>query len=137
MRELDDRVLVGNLVAGALWLVPLLFLTWPTAVVGGAYVVVSSVFLAAAYGRQPLSRRRELAAWIAPWASLVVLWGGVLALVGGDDPEAQGPSVGALVWLGTVAAVLATVSYLLWQGTALAVRLVLRWADARSEPVTD
>ena len=95
------------------------------------------MFLAAAYARQPLTRRQELAVWVAPWVKLVVLWGGILALVGGDEPEAHGPTVGGVVWVGLVASVLATVTYLLWQGTALAVRLVLGWAEARSESVSN
>lgn len=127
--RIDDRVLVGGLVAGGLWLVPLLFLTWPTAVIGGAYVVVASVLLAAAYGREHLTRRQELVAWVAPWVALVALWGAVLALAGGEDPEAQGSTVGGVLWLGLIATVLATVSYLLWQGTALAVRQVLAWTE--------
>lgn len=127
--RLDDRVLVGGLVAGGLWLVPMLFLAWPVTLVGGAYVVVASVFLAAAYGRRPLARRQELLVWVAPWLLLVAWWLGVFWLTGGDDPEGEGVTIDGAVWAGAIAAVLATICFLIWQLTALAVREVLRWFE--------
>ena len=41
---------------------------------GAAYVATGSVFLAAVYARDALTRRQEALAWTAPWLAAVALW---------------------------------------------------------------
>ncbi|MBC9733855.1 hypothetical protein [Nocardioides marmotae] len=121
--RLDGPVLVGNLVAGACWLVVLSFLSWPLALLGAVYVAGASVFLAAVYARPALTRRQEATAWVVPWLAAVALWTWVAAGIEG------GTSAWLLnAWFGLV---IATPCYLAWQLLALAVRQLLAW---RREP---
>jgi hypothetical protein len=138
--ELDDHVLVGNLVAGNLFLVPLLFLAPLPAVIGGAYVAVASVVLAAAYGRATLTRRQEALSWLVTWAGAVAAWVAFLAILTageGEDPEATGSWIGAAAWMGLVCLVIGTVCFLVWQATALAVRRVLGWGEDPSDDLRE
>lgn len=124
--RLDRPVLVGNLVSGALWLVLSAFLVgWLPVLVGAAYVAVTSVFLAAVYGRHSLTKREEALAWITPWLVAVALW----TLIGAGLEG--GTSSGLLtLWFGLI---IATGCYLAWQLSALAVRQLLAWS-ARTDP---
>ncbi len=136
---LDDRVLVGNLVAGGTWVLPVLFLAPLPALVAAAYVALASVLLAAAYGREHLTRRREAWTWVVTWAGAVAAWVVLLAVVAlgeSGDPESTGSWVGTALWMLPVSAVLGTLCYLAWQVTALAVRRVLAWTERRSESLS-
>ncbi len=119
--RLDRPVLVGNLVSGALWLLPLALLgSWPLSLVGAAYVAVAGAFLAGVYARERLSRKQEALAWGLAWLGAVALWTLVIASI--DDGVA---SSGWLdLWPGLV---LGTLCYLGWQLSALAVRQFLSW----------
>jgi hypothetical protein len=121
---LDQPVLVANLVSGGLWLAVLALRgLWPLALVGAAYVVVAGAFLAAVYARASLTRRQEAWAWVVAWLAAVALWVALLVLV--DDGTGPG-WVAALVG----GSVIATLVFLGWQLTALAVRQVLAWRSA-------
>ena len=59
--RLDRPVLLGSLISGALWLLVLVAVgAWVLSLVGAAYVVVASVFLATVYGRDSLTVRQEV-----------------------------------------------------------------------------
>ena len=122
---LDRPVLVGSLVSGALWLALLAFLAgWLLVLVGAAYVVAASVFLAAVYGRDSLTRRQEALAWITPWLMAVALWTWVGAGVEG------GTSSGLLtLWFGLL---IGTGCYVAWQLLAVAARQLM--ARMRTAP---
>ena len=117
--RLDRPVLVGNLVSGALWLALLAFDSPVLSLVGAAYVAAGSVFLAAIYAREALTRRQEALAWAAPWLVAVALWTWIGASV-------EGGTSGVLLtlWFGLV---IATPCYLAWQLVALAVRNLVAW----------
>jgi hypothetical protein len=125
---LDRRVLVANVVAGALWLFAVAFWTWPLPIVGAAYVAVASVFLAAVYARGTLSRRREGLAWAASWLAAVALWASIFAGVDGVDIGDAGSA-----WVPDLLAglVVGTACYLAWQISALAVRQLMAWREKR------
>lgn len=116
--RLDRPVLVSNLAVGALGLLVLAFMSWPVAVLGAVYVVAASVFLAAVYARETLTRRQEALAWAVPWLLATALWSWIIAA---SDPGNEGGTSGwlAAVWFGLV---IATPSCLAWQLGALAVR---------------
>jgi hypothetical protein len=125
--QLDRRVLVGNLVSGALWLLLLAgpwgaVQGWGLFLVGTAYVAAGSVFLAATYGRDALTRRHEALAWAAPWLAAVALWALVGAGIGGGSSGWLLP-----LWFGLL---IGTPCYLAWQIVALAVRQLLAWRSA-------
>ena len=122
----DRRVLVSNLVAGALCLSPLVFVSWPLFLIGAGYVVVGSLFLSAVYARGTLSRGQEAAAWAAPWLLAVVLWTVLLAAM-----EFELSLLHVLAALGA-SLVIATPAYVVWQAVALAVRQFLAWRAGQS-----
>ena len=117
--SIDGAILVSNLVAGAILLAVLAFLSWTLAVIGAAYVAAASVFLAAIYMRPALARWQEVAAWLAPWLAAAALWTVVLA--GGDGGRSTWP---VTAWVGLV---VATPCYVAWQVLALAVRQLSAW----------
>ncbi len=123
--RLDRAVLVGNLVAGTLLLSPLAFLSWPLLVIGAVYVIAASVFLAAVYAHEVLTRRQEALAWIASWLVAVALWS---VLVAGTSFENTAPHY----LLGLYGGLLfGTPCYLVWQIVALAIRQLIAWRSAR------
>ncbi|WP_435744699.1 hypothetical protein [Nocardioides sp. SYSU DS0663] len=122
---LDRPVLLGNLVSGAVWLAVPVALGAPVlALVGSAYVVAASVFLAAAYGRETLTRKQEALVWAAPWLAAVAVWTVVLATPVDGTSRADWT---VALWAGLV---IATGCYLGWQLLALAVRQVMTWRAA-------
>jgi hypothetical protein len=131
--RLHRRILVSNLVAGAACQLVLVALgLWPLAVIGAGYVAVGSVVLAAAYAREPLTRRQEIGSWVGTWLLAVALWLGIIYAL--DGAESAG-TVGT--WLGLLFFVFAigTVCFLVWQLGALAVRqLIVARARSRRDP---
>ncbi len=123
--RLDRPVLVSNLVSGAFWLLPFL-LFWPMFLVGVGYVVAASVFLAAVYARELLTRRQEALAWISSWLCAVALWTATAISVAFPNSVSQ-----YLVGF-CVAVVIATLWYLAWQFLALPVRHFMAWRSGRS-----
>lgn len=121
--RLDRPVLAGNLVSGVLWLLVLALLgSWPLSLIGAAYVVAGSVFLAAVYAQDALTMRQEALAWAAPWLVAVAMWWVIFVQVGG---EPLGPYVLlAALW---PALIIATPCFLAWQLVALAVRQLMAW----------
>jgi hypothetical protein len=123
----DGPVLVSNLASGAAWLlVPAALGAWPLALIGAAYVVAGSLFLASAYACETLSTKQEALAWVAPWSVAIVLWALILSGLGPSDST---PEYLLTLWAGTV---VATPCYLGWQAVALAIRQFLSWRHARS-----
>ena len=126
---LDKRVLVSNIVSGALWLMipaitsPLLWL------IGAAYVAVASMFLAAVYSRDKLSRRQEALAWTTPWLCAVAVWAWLIQFGESYSTWSLEP-----LW---VAMTIATPLYVAWQLSALAVRQVLAWKARQGPDLTD
>ena len=111
-------VLVGNLVAGAVWLLLLAaFGAWVLSLIGAVYVAVSSVFLAAVYGCDSLTVRQEVLAWVTPWLLAVTLWIWV-----GAGVEGATSSWLLTLWFGLL---IGTGCYLAWQLLALAVRQLM------------
>ena len=110
-------VLLSNLLAGALLLVALAFLSRPLSLVGAAYVPAASTFFAAVYARPAPTRRQEAAAWLVPWLAAIALW-----TVVGASIEGATSTWLLNVWFGLV---IATPCYLAWQALALAVRQLL------------
>lgn len=123
---LDRPVLISNLLAGAMCLAPLAILSWPLLLIGGLYVVAGAVFLAAVYGRRPLTRRQELLAWLVPWLAAVALWS---LLVGSIEFENNLSQYLFGMYAGVV---VATPSYLVWQIVALAARQFMAWRASKS-----
>lgn len=83
------------------------------------YVVLASLFLAGAYGRQPRSRRRELVVWVTSWLGAV-------------------PPVTLFVpgWATPIyAAVYLLPAYVAWQLLALAVWQGMAWVSSRPGPL--
>ncbi|GAB3995267.1 hypothetical protein [Nocardioides marmoraquaticus] len=121
--RLDRPVLVSSLVAGSLWsLVPVIWLgAWVLAVIGLGYVVVVSLFFAAACSR-PLTIRQEAAVWLVPWVVAVAVWFAVLSPI-------DGPGVFAFL----LALLLATPAYVVWQLTAVLLRELVRWRGSASD----
>jgi hypothetical protein len=115
----------STVVSGAVWLVLLASLGgWAFSLVGAAYVAVGSVFLAAVYGRGPLTVRQEALAWITSWLVAVALWTWVGAGIEG------GISSGLLtLWFGLL---IGTGCYMAWQLLALAVRQLMAWSARRA-----
>lgn len=110
-------MLVSNLASGAVWLLVLVGLgAWPLALIGAGYVVVGSLFLAAVYARDTLSRKQEALAWVAPWLAAATLWALLLSAVDAGQSAPQ-----HLLSLG-LGAVIATPCYLGWQAVAFALR---------------
>ena len=124
--RLDRPVLVGNVVAGTLWLLPLAFASWPLALVGALYVAVASVFLAAVYAHDVLTWRQEAMAWAVPWLAAVALWAWTGAGI-------EGGGAGS-VWPGLMLGLaIGTPCYVAWQFSALIVRhLVTSPSEART-----
>ena len=120
----DRTVLLSNVISGAGWVVGLALLSWPLALVGAAYVAAGSVVLAACYAHDAPTRRREALAWATPWVAAVALWTWMFSGV------SEG-LLGRLLSL-VFAAVIATLCYLAWQLSALAVRQVLMWRSRGS-----
>jgi hypothetical protein len=118
--RLDRPVLVGNLVAGALWLLLVAASgAWALSLAGAAYVAAASVFLAAVYGHDSLTARREGMAWVTPWLVAVALWTWV-----GAGIEGGTSSWLLTLWFGLL---IGTGCYLAWQLLALAVRQLMAW----------
>ena len=118
--RLDRPVLVGNIVAGALWLLPVAFASWPLSLMGAAYVAAGSVFLAAVYAHDVLTWTQEALAWAAPWLAAVALWVWIGAGIDGGGAGSVWP--GLLLGL-----VIATPAYVAWQFSALIVRKLVTW----------
>lgn len=130
--RLDRPILISNLVSGALWLSPLAlsggsdsFDGWPLFLIGAGYVVVGSLFLAAVYGREVVTRRHEAWAWITPWLAAIALWS--LILIGMEFENNVSHYLGTLF----IGVVIATPCYLVWQIMALAIRQFLAWRSGR------
>jgi len=119
--RLDRPILVSSVVTGALWLlVPVVLLgAWVLALFGLGYVVVASLFLAAAYSRPMASLRREAVVWLVPWVLAVAVWFAVLSPIDGPG----------LVTLG-LAALVATPAYVVWQLSAGILRELTRRRDS-------
>jgi hypothetical protein len=115
--QLDRPVLLANVVSGTLFLLGLAFVSWPLAVLGVAYVAAASVFLAAVYSRDVLTKRQEALTWATPWLAAVALW---LSILAGMDEAVDW----ILLWF---AVLIATPCYLAWQLGALAVRQLIAW----------
>jgi hypothetical protein len=118
---LDRRILVSNLVSGALCLSPLLFFAWPLFLIGAAYIAAGSVFFGAVYAHDALTARQEALAWAAPWLVAGAVW--ALVLVGIEFENTVLHYVLSLC-LGLP---IATPCYLVWQGVALTIRQFLSW----------
>ncbi|WP_445257803.1 hypothetical protein [Nocardioides aurantiacus] len=137
---LDRPVLVGNLVSGGGWLLAPMVITasygaWPLSLFGAGYVVAASVFLAAVYGRGPMSWSAEALAWVTPWLVAVASWAVLtVCLESRNLAAAQVPESSVWVWGLWWGAVIATPLYLLWQLSALAVRLLYVHAGGGSSP---
>lgn len=115
--RVNHPILLSNLASGASWLVLLAALgSWALALIGAAYVVLASISLAAVYGREFLSSRQEVSAWLATWLIAVVLWIWVGTGVDGDATWLLS------AWFGLV---FGTGCYLAWQLLALVVRRVI------------
>lgn len=132
-RRLDGAVLVSNLVSGVLWLL-LTTLLWgglgvlSLGLIGVAYVVVCSVFFAAVYASEALSRRQELLTWLAPWiAACLLVLVGVLS-----DSEPAGVGWASAVAAPVVVGVMVGIPYLVWQVGALVIRQLMAWRAGRS-----
>jgi hypothetical protein len=125
--RLDRRVLLSNVVSGALWLLLLAvpwsdtFGSWALFGIGAVYVAAGSVFLAAVYAREVLTMGQEALAWATPWLVAVALWTLLLAAIDFEDSVSG--------WLLTLFAGLCigTPCYLAWQIVALAVRQLVDW----------
>ena len=122
--RLDSFVVVSNVVSGALWLLfPAAIGAWPLSVIGAIYVFAASLFLAAVYGREALTVRREGLAWVAPWLGAVALWATVIGAM-----EFENTGLHYLAGL-SIGLVLGTLCYLGWQ--ILAIRQ-LAWRSKAS-----
>jgi hypothetical protein len=120
--RLDRPVLVGNLVSGAaLCLLPLAFGSWPLSLIGAVYVAAASVFLAAVYAREALTRGQEALAWATPWLVAVSLWTLLIAGFGSLS------SVSGWFFSLIFGLCIGTACYLAWQILALAVRQLVGW----------
>jgi hypothetical protein len=86
-------------------------------VLGAAYVAAASVFLAAVFSRDVLTKRQEALTWATPWLAAVALW---LSILAGMDEAVDW----ILLWF---AVLIATPCYLAWQLGALAVRQLIAW----------
>ena len=124
--QLDRPVLFSNLISGALCLSPLAILSWPLLAIGVPYVVADAVLLAAVYGRRVLTRKQELLAWIAPWLVAVALWS---LVVGSIEFESSVSHYLSGLYAGLL---VATPSYLIWQGVALAIRHLMAWRSGNA-----
>lgn len=133
--RLDRAVLVANLVSGALWLSLLAFISGFLLLIGAVYVVAGSVFLAAVYAREVLTKRQEALAWIAPWLVAVALW--MVLVIGIESANAESTSgaanaVSRYLFGLYVGLITGTPCYLAWQIVALAVRQFMAWRSGRS-----
>lgn len=122
----NKPILISNLVSGAFWLVLLAVLgPWALSLIGAAYVVAGSLFLAAVYGRRP-ARSQELLAWAVPWLAAVAVWAFIGIRISFENTPSQ--YLFAL-YLGFV---IGTPCYVAWQALALAVRHFLAWRSGTS-----
>lgn len=112
-------VFVSNLVAGTAVAGVVALGSWPLGLVAMAYVVAVASLLAIAYAR-PMSRRVELAVWLAPWF-------GAVALVTLLYPVGWAVPLYAAVYLLPV--------HLAWQVLALALRQGMAWVSSRGRTV--
>ncbi|WP_017936620.1 hypothetical protein [Nocardioides sp. Iso805N] len=137
-RRLDGAVLVSNLVSGVLWLLLTTFLWGGLGVlslgpIGAAYVVVCSVFFAAVYASETLSRRQELLTWLAPWiAAWLLVFLGVLS-----DHELGDVGWASAVAISVVLGVMVGIPYVLWQVAALVIRQLMAWRAGQSTLPTE
>lgn len=116
--QLDRRVLVSNLVSGAVWLVVASFVVgWLLVLVGAGYVALASVSLAYIYARDVLSMRQEALAWIVTWLTAVAAWMWVAVAAGSTQSNWL-----LDIWFGLV---VGTGCFLAWQVLGLALRRVL------------
>lgn len=126
----DRSVLVSNLLSGALWLLLLVPWSepaepggWLLVVSGAACIAGASVLLAAAYGRECVTRHQEAGSWVAAWLVPVAAWTVVSASMDNEDAPALA-SWGLAVCVGLV---IGTGCFLVWQLVALAVRQLMWW----------
>ena len=118
---LDRRVLVSNLLAGALGFLITFPISWWVLPVGAVYVVAVSVFFAAVYARPELTLRQEAWTWLGPWLLAIVLW--TLIWVSAWFESSVSHYLGGLA-LGLV---LGTATYVAWQLLALVIRELMAW----------
>lgn len=112
--RLNRPILVSNLVSGMLCQLLLVALgSWPLAVIGAGYIVVGSMILAAAYGRETLTPQQEIGSWAVTWLLAVALWAWIFFA----------PDILLSGLFGAFA--IGTVCFLVWQLLALAVRQLL------------
>ena len=124
----DRPVLVSNLLSGAVWLiVPTLTGAWAVTVVGLAYVVPASLFLARAHARGVAGRRRRVLVWSVVWLAAVLLWGTLIASL--EFSNSPGDYVAGV----TGGLLFGTMSVIAWQLVALAIRRFQAWQSR--EPV--
>jgi hypothetical protein len=128
--KLNRSILLSNLIAGPVWLLPLFVLLahWSMLLVVTMYVVAGSVFLAAVYAHEVVTRRQEALAWIGSWLVSVALW-----FFMGIGLSGENTVWGYLLCLFD-ALLVATPCYLAWQMVALAVRQLMLWRSGRSAP---
>lgn len=124
--RVDRPVLLSNLIAGAaLLLVAVVWIGPWVPVIGVAYVVAGSMFLAAVHARrEALTYGQEALAWATAWLVAVALWALIGSQIGGVDSGSGWPL--NLVF----GLVIATPSYLVWQIVALAVRQFMAWRSS-------
>jgi hypothetical protein len=108
-RSPDLGLLCGNLLAGACWLAALVALNaWPLAVIGAAYVLAGSVYLA--YFPRP---------WLVPWLAAAGLW---VWLIGSIAFENTATHYAASLVAG---ACIGGLCFAAWQALAAALALAL------------
>jgi hypothetical protein len=115
--RLDHGMLVSNVASGAFWLI---LLAIPAGVwlvgMGALYVIGASLFLAAVYAREPLSRGQMILAGTIPWLAAVALWTWLAASIDGSD---TGSDLVLSVWFGVL---LGTACFAAWQTVAFLAR---------------
>ena len=118
----DRPVLVSNLLSGAVWLaVPTLTGAWAVTLVGLAYVVPASLFLARAHARGIGSRRRQAGVWFVVWLVAALVWGVLIASL--EFTNSTGDYVAGV----TGGLLFGTMSVIAWQVVAVLIRRFQEW----------
>src|SRR5690349_4152553 len=118
----DRPVLVSNLLSAAVWLaVPTLTGAWAVTVVGLAYAVPASFFLARAHARGLGSRRHQALTWFVVWFAAALLWGTLIASL--EFTNSSGDYVAGI----TGGLLFGTMSVIAWQVVAGLVRRFQAW----------